>query len=41
MDLMEIGCEDESWMELAEDRVHWWDLVVAVLLDLGIILAEG
>jgi len=24
MDLMEINCEDGSWMELAEDRVQWW-----------------
>ena len=21
---MEIGCEDGSWMELAEYRVQWW-----------------
>ena len=41
MDLMEIGCEDGRWMELAQDRVQWWALVLAVLLDLGIILAEG
>jgi len=26
MDLMEIGCEDGSWMELAEDRVQRVDL---------------
>ena len=31
MDLMEIGCEDWSWMELAEDRVQWWALVLAML----------
>ena len=31
MDLMEIGCEDGRWMELAEDRVQWWALVLAVL----------
>jgi len=31
MDLMEIGCEDGRWMELAEYRVQWWALVLAVL----------
>jgi hypothetical protein len=31
MDLMEIGCEDGRWMELAQDRVQWWVLVLAVL----------
>ena len=31
MDLMEIGCEDGRWMELAQDRVQWWALVLAVL----------
>ena len=28
---MEIGCGDGSWMELAQDRVQWWALVLAVL----------
>ena len=27
---MEIGCEDGRWIELAQDRVHWWALVLAV-----------
>ena len=31
MDLMEIGCEDERWIELARDRVERWALVLAVL----------
>ena len=31
MDLMEIGCEDRRWMELAQDRVQWWVLVLMVL----------
>jgi hypothetical protein len=31
MDLREIGCEDGRWMELAQDRVQWWALVLAVL----------
>jgi hypothetical protein len=31
MDLREIGCEDGRWMELAQDRVQWRDLVLAVL----------
>jgi hypothetical protein len=40
MDRMEIGCEDESWLELAQDRVHWWDLVVAGL-KLSVLLPES
>jgi len=28
---MEIGCEDGRWMELAQDRVQLWALVLAVL----------
>jgi len=31
MDLREIGCEDGRWMELAQDCVQWWALVLAVL----------
>jgi hypothetical protein len=31
MDLRETGCEDGSWMELAQDRVEWWVLILAVL----------
>jgi len=31
MDLMEIDCEDGRWIELAEDHLHWWALVLAVL----------
>jgi hypothetical protein len=31
MDLMEIGCEVGRLMELGEDHVPWWDLVLAVL----------
>ena len=31
MDLREIGFEDGRWMELAEDRVQWRALVLAVL----------
>ena len=31
MDLMEIGCEDGRWMELAQVHVKWWALVLAVL----------
>jgi len=31
MDLMEIGCGDGRWMELAQDRVLWRALVLAVL----------
>jgi hypothetical protein len=31
MDLIEMGCEDGRWMELAQDRVQWQALVLAVL----------
>ena len=31
MDLMEIGCDDGRWMELGQDRVMCWALVLAVL----------
>jgi len=40
MDLMEIGCEDGRWMELAQDRVQWWDLVLA-MLKLRVLLPES
>jgi hypothetical protein len=36
-DLREIGCEDGRWMELAQDRVQWQALVLAVL-NLGVLL---
>jgi len=39
MDFMEIGCEDGRWMELAQDRVLWWDLVLAEL-KLCVLLPE-
>jgi hypothetical protein len=31
MELRETGCEDGRWMDLAQDRVKWRALVVAVL----------
>jgi hypothetical protein len=31
MNLRELGCEDGRWMELAQDRVQWQALVLAVL----------
>ena len=32
MDLEEIHCDEGRWwMELAQDRVQWWALVLAVL----------
>jgi hypothetical protein len=40
MDLGKIGCEDGSWMELAEDRVQWQALVLAVL-NLLVLLPES
>jgi len=30
LDLMNVSCEDGRWMELAQDRVQWWALVLAV-----------
>jgi uncharacterized protein YraI len=29
--IMEVACEDGTWMELAQNRVQWWVLVLAVL----------
>jgi hypothetical protein len=40
MDLREMGCEDGRWMELAQDRVQWRALVLAVL-NLRVLLAES
>ena len=31
MNLMEISCVDGRWMELAQDCVQWWALVLAML----------
>ena len=40
MELREIGCEDGRWMELAQDCVQWWALVLAVL-NLLVLLPES
>ena len=40
MGLREIRCEDGRWMELAQDRVQWQALVLAVL-NLLILLPES
>ena len=40
MDLREIGCGDGRWMELAQDRVQWQALVLAVL-NLLVLLPES
>jgi len=40
MDVREIGCEDGRWMELAQDRVQWRALVLAVL-NLLVLLPES
>jgi len=29
--LREVDCQNEMWMELAQDRVQWQTLVLAVL----------
>ena len=38
--LMEMGCEDGRWMELAKDRVQWWAWILAVL-NLCVLLPES
>jgi hypothetical protein len=40
MELREIGCEDGRWMELAQDCVQWWALVLA-MLNLLVLLPES
>jgi len=40
MDLMETDCEGGRWMELAQDHVQWWALVLAVL-KLCVLLPES
>jgi hypothetical protein len=37
MDLREMGCEDGRWMELAQDRVQLWALILAAL-DLWVLV---
>jgi hypothetical protein len=33
LNLRKMGCEDGRWMELAEDHVQWWVLILAVPYD--------
>jgi hypothetical protein len=40
MDLKETGCENGKWIELAQDRVQWRALVLAVL-NLRVLLPES
>jgi hypothetical protein len=40
MELREMGCEDGRWMDLAQDRVQWRPLVLAVL-NLRVLLPES
>jgi hypothetical protein len=39
MNLVEVGCEDGRWMELAQDCVQWRALLLAVL-NLQVLLPE-
>jgi hypothetical protein len=40
MDLLEIGSEDGRWMELAQDHVQLWTLVLAVF-NMWVLLPES
>ena len=40
IDLIYIDYEDGRWMELAQDCVQWWALVLAVL-NLCVLLPES
>jgi len=40
MDLNETDFEDWRWMELGQDHVQWWALVLAVL-NLCVLLPES
>jgi len=31
MDLQAVGCRGMNWIELAQDRDRWWELVNAVM----------
>jgi hypothetical protein len=31
MYLREIGYEDDQWIELAQDRVQWWSMVLPLV----------
>jgi hypothetical protein len=40
MELRKMGCEDGKWMELAQDRIQWRALVLAVL-NLRVLLLKN
>jgi hypothetical protein len=31
MDIREVGCGDMDWIDLAQDKDRWWDVVNAVM----------
>jgi hypothetical protein len=39
IDIQKISCDDGRWMEVAQDRAQWRDLVLAVL-NLRVLLPE-
>jgi hypothetical protein len=41
MDLKEVCCENERWIQLAQGRVHWRALVLLAVLNFRVLLPDG
>ena len=39
-DLKEMVCESGRWIELAQDRVRWWDALIMTVLSIRILPLE-